>query len=537
MDGPYPIRVRTPAAVRQAHAHAHAHAHAGPPPHQRAPQPKGGSQQLLRGCWVESERAAQVALQLTGLRDALPSTYRPHLSGVIAEIQTTSGRLRDLADRAQVHYMSSRLVADGAATAVGYSLNVLLPCLCRTLRDIRAFYEDRSVPRERRWRNMYHVLSAELPGTTLPARFVMYNQFLSLLSHLVTRSPNFDIHALESIQARILQLREARKIPPPSPVSRDLVKRDAALDFWDQETDVPRDPKILVKRSFDNDRLSVMVFMKREEDAPYLMIRTKDNNESWVSVQGVHELCIDRPQSCALEFTRWSRTEDRKKVWAFLSFLTWEELVLFHCIFVVLKFYSPAKVNVKPAEVRLLGEVRYFRGQIIKDDGFHHFLSVFQDEHTRGWRLHATVYDGPLRSCPVWTAFVPAEIPHGWISRKSSHKVWLRDLQVFVFCEGYQAQRQRRQRGAFEIRFKRKQACSEFRALFRRRRRSHSRSRSRSRSRRRRSIPDIPPPTVESAPSSDEDEDDDDDNDNDYDDDDDDDDDRDDYDIAGPSNA
>lgn len=42
--------------------------------------------------------------------------------------------------------------------------------------------------------------------------------------------------------------------------------------------------------------------------------------------------------------------------------------------------------------------------QII-DDGFKHSLIVYEDRETKGMRLHAAVWDGELRQCPVWTAF------------------------------------------------------------------------------------------------------------------------------------
>lgn len=47
--------------------------------------------------------------------------------------------------------------------------------------------------------------------------------------------------------------------------------------------------------------------------------------------------------------------------------------------------------------------------QII-DDGYKHSLIVFEDLQTRGIRLHAAVWDGELRQCPVWTAFGNATI-------------------------------------------------------------------------------------------------------------------------------
>jgi hypothetical protein len=45
------------------------------------------------------------------------------------------------------------------------------------------------------------------------------------------------------------------------------------------------------------------------------------------------------------------------------------------------------------------------RGRQIIDDGFEHSLAVVQDHRTGGLRLHAAVWSGELRKCPVWTAF------------------------------------------------------------------------------------------------------------------------------------
>ena len=41
----------------------------------------------------------------------------------------------------------------------------------------------------------------------------------------------------------------------------------------------------------------------------------------------------------------------------------------------------------------------------ISDDGFWHSLIVYKDRSSGGIRLLAAVWDGPLRQCPVWTAF------------------------------------------------------------------------------------------------------------------------------------
>ncbi|KAI1460434.1 hypothetical protein F4805DRAFT_392781 [Annulohypoxylon moriforme] len=454
------------------------------------------SPQLLNGCFHEADRADLVGFNLQGLRNALPEKFHPHLSGIIEEIFNTSRLLRDLAEQAQIHLSQLPAVFD--------YLNVILPCLCKTLRDIMAFYEDKSMNKEHRWRTMYHKLGNELPGTTLPARFIMYNQFLRLLQDLMTRSPNFDLNAMEVLRIRILQLREARKIPPPNPIRTDLIRRDEALDFWNQETNshwaeaiftqplpsrrefkikrhsdafgpfqmlghlpqVPRDVKILVKRSFDNDRISAIFFLQLQNQAPSLMVRSKVASQNWVSMLGVHELSIRRDNDSVLHLSTWCRKDQCIKPWANLSFLTWEEMVLFYCTFLCLRVRSQLTFKVNPSEFHLRKEKRLFQAQII-DDGYRHVLMVFEDTVTGGCRLHAAVWEGKLRACPVWTAFIPPNVSSSWLLRKSKRCIWLRDIQPYVFCETYRPINQRRGKfSAYELRFAHGEAATRFQELF-----------------------------------------------------------------------
>ncbi|KAI5868212.1 hypothetical protein GGS23DRAFT_592002 [Durotheca rogersii] len=452
--------------------------------------------QLLNGCLHEAHRTEIVAFNLQGLRDSLAQSLQPHLSGIIGEMANTSRLLKDLAEQAQIHLSQLPVVVD--------YLNVLLPCLCRTLRDITAYYADKSMDREHRWRTMYHKMGNELPGTTLPARFIMYNQFLVLLQYLLLRSPNFDMNAMESLRARIMLLREARKIPPPSSIRPDYLRRYEALDFWNQETNshwaeaiftqplptrrefkrqgctdafgpmqmlgylppLPLGVKILVKRSFDNDRVSVIFFLQLKNQAPSLLIRSKWMNQNWVSILGVHELAIRRDSESVLYLSRWSRSEDRAKPWANLAFLTWEEMVLFYCTFLCLRVRSELTVNIRPSEFELRKETRLFQAQI-HDDGYSHVLMVLEDAATGGRRLHAAVWEGKLVACPIWTAFIPQNVSSTWLQRKTDRRVWLRDLQPYVFYDKYQPHNQRRGRyGAFEICFVNSEAADRFQELF-----------------------------------------------------------------------
>jgi hypothetical protein len=59
---------------------------------------------------------------------------------------------------------------------------------------------------------------------------------------------------------------------------------------------------------------------------------------------------------------------------------------------------------IRLVELKKLGFDFFLIRQII-DDGFEHSLAVIQDKKSFGLRLHAAVWNGELRKCPVWTAF------------------------------------------------------------------------------------------------------------------------------------
>ena len=134
---------------------------------------------LLSGCCLEAERADVVAFHLDGLRNALPGPAHPHLAVTIEEIRTSSHLLREIADHSQVHFSRVPVVLD--------YLNIILPCLSRSLRDITSHYEDTTMSKENRWRKMYHKMTDEAGGLLLPQRFLLYNHFLTLLRELLTK--------------------------------------------------------------------------------------------------------------------------------------------------------------------------------------------------------------------------------------------------------------------------------------------------------------------------------------------------------------
>ncbi|KAK1570293.1 uncharacterized protein LY79DRAFT_45895 [Colletotrichum navitas] len=449
---------------------------------------------LLQGCCLEAERADIVSVSLEGLRMALPESYGGPINALVAGMRKCAQLLRNLADLSQMHF-------NRVSILLNY-LQIILPCLSRTLRDIIEYYEDRTVSKDIRWRRMYHKMTQEVGGLPLPQRFMLYNHFLDCLKQLLIRSPTFDLNGLELLRTRIIEMREARGLPTPAhvgpvvrpetllmPITQDPTVHWAEQIFslplpsrtalkhaktskacgpflaWGQ-LNIPKETKMLFRRPFDEDRLALMAYLNLVNHTPYILLRTYHLGAPWFSLRGTHELVLQREENC-LQLKRWSLSEGAPKLWASLYFKTWEELTLFHCTFVSLKARNTMTTNMNLGEFKLAGEKKTFQAQII-DDGFKHSLMVYQDIATRGFRLHAAVWDGELRLCPVWTAFVTHQSASPtWLRRKSPHRVWLKDVQLYVFCKGYRQQNQRKgEAGAFEINFVSESGAAHFLEAF-----------------------------------------------------------------------
>ncbi|KAG6362957.1 hypothetical protein INS49_008052 [Diaporthe citri] len=433
-----------------------------------APMPP--QSQLLHGCFLEADRADRVAQGLDALRVALAHSLHGSMILIIEEIWQSGRILRELADRGHVHVSRVPIVAN--------HLNVVLPCLSKSLRDIAGYYDDKTVTRELRWRTMFHEMKKEADMELLQ-RFQLYNAFLSLLVVLLARERAQDRVQLDLLRARIMALRERQGLPAPTqspaqelavvPLAREKPHWAEAVfaALPSSHTDMreplrsqargpfvpagggggPRLPdatKLLVRRSFDGDRLSVMamIILNAANGGPYFVLRV-------------------------LRLKRWSHSIQGPKLWAVLSFVTWEELVLFHCTFIALKARNNLTVSMDPREYKFPNEKRLFQAQIVDDD-YQHSLIVYEDTRTQGMRLHAAVWDGELRACPVWTAFVTHQSASSrWLTRKSKHCVWINEIKLYVFCDKYKEANMRRNKvGAFEIRFVSDEAAGRFKEVF-----------------------------------------------------------------------
>ncbi|ETS86912.1 hypothetical protein PFICI_00740 [Pestalotiopsis fici W106-1] len=424
---------------------------------------------LLDGCCYEAERAERVAGSLEQLRQHLPPDMHAHLAGLITQIISTSHNLRDITDHSQVHMARVPWATD--------HLNILLPCLARTLRDIEGYYSNNGESRVNRWRRMYQEMGEELRGTPLPARFVLYNDYLNQLRFLLGRSPNYDPNSLIYMQRRILDLRRARDIreflsvgrsdqrshwaesifQPEIPRKSRLERPKRSFGPWERfgQPFVSPNAKILTRCHFNNHQLSV-TFILQDDDAPWLMIRIVNRQAHWLCLHGAHELCISRHDYATLYLSRWSRTEQRAKRWASLKFEFFEELVLFYNMFLCLKLKSSRMVDFHPKELALREEINMFTA-FVEDDRTIYTLAIHRDVDTKRRRLQMTLCEGHLKGCPVWTAFLPGpgETPRSqWLKRgKSEHVILLKNLHAYVFCDGYSVPTTKLNADTFKIYF------------------------------------------------------------------------------------
>jgi hypothetical protein len=74
----------------------------------------------------------------------------------------------------------------------------------------------------------------------------------------------------------------------------------------------------------------------------------------------------------------------------------------------------------------------------ITDTRYRHAFRVFKDEDSGCVRFEATARRGPLKTIPIWTAFVTQYIGRRtWMKRVGSATIQFRDLHPYMFCEGY----------------------------------------------------------------------------------------------------
>lgn len=78
----------------------------------------------------------------------------------------------------------------------------------------------------------------------------------------------------------------------------------------------------------------------------------------------------------------------------------------------------------------------------ITDNRYLHAFRVFRDVDSGCVRFEATARRGPLKTIPIWTAFVTQYIGRtSWMKRVGSATIQFGEIRPYVFCDGYRLPR------------------------------------------------------------------------------------------------
>jgi hypothetical protein len=128
-------------------------------------------------------------------------------------------------------------------------------------------------------------------------------------------------------------------------------------------------------------------------------------------------------------------------------------MVLFYCTAVAMKRQDQNGIADGLEDFFEPGEKMEFSGQVllvfqlchtltpdseITDTRYLHAFRVFRDEDSGCVRFEATARRGPLKTIPIWTAFVTQYIGHRkWMKRVGKATIQFGELHPYVFCDGY----------------------------------------------------------------------------------------------------
>lgn len=116
------------------------------------------------GCWREAERCDRVAIQLLRIRRDLAVESFDDITQLVTQVESTSRLLRDVYDLFPLYRARGPVVM--------YYLTLLLPCLCRTSRDMMIYISNDELPSGRQWVLMNERLS-EQGDMSLAERFIL----------------------------------------------------------------------------------------------------------------------------------------------------------------------------------------------------------------------------------------------------------------------------------------------------------------------------------------------------------------------------
>ena len=133
---------------------------------------------MLKLSRQEAKRADKVSTHLLRIRSVVDLEFYDTITAVLRNVESASRLLRDLYDLFPIYRLRVPIIL--------YYLNVSLPSLCKTMRDMMIYLDNDNLPPARQWTLMYERLS-EQGGIGLAARFVMFVDMLVQLVRLLSK--------------------------------------------------------------------------------------------------------------------------------------------------------------------------------------------------------------------------------------------------------------------------------------------------------------------------------------------------------------
>ena len=131
----------------------------------------------LLGCWREAQRADKVSVELIRMRKALGLEFYDPISTILRGIELSSRLLRDLYDLFPIYRARVPIIV--------YYLNVILPSLCKTLKEMLVYVDNPNLAVRSQWILMGEKMGVLSAGMDLDERHVVYNEFLVQLIRLL----------------------------------------------------------------------------------------------------------------------------------------------------------------------------------------------------------------------------------------------------------------------------------------------------------------------------------------------------------------
>lgn len=177
----------------------------------------------------------------------------------------------------------------------------------------------------------------------------------------------------------------------------------------------------------------------------------------------VTALKLLRTESC-LQLCRLNSKDGQLDLWARLRFTLYERMVLFYCTVIAMKRQDQYGISDGLDEFFQLGETMEFSGETA-DGRYLHAFRIFHDEDSGCVRFEVTARRGPLKTIPIWTAFVTQYIGHkGWMKRVGPSTIQFGELHPYVFCDGYRVPRG--STGRYQLAFTTPEDAQNFRERF-----------------------------------------------------------------------